>query len=215
LRTPIFALQGMLETLLDGAIDDGEVNRTFIERALHNTQRLNTLLGDLIEISRIESGEMKMSFRFFRVNEFLESVLKDFETMATVRQVTLKLSLKTTPDDEVFGDRDRLRQVMNNLISNAINYNNINGEVILSAERIGKDIEISIKDTGVGIPPEHLPRIFERFYRIDSDRSRALGGTGLGLAIVKHILEAHRSQVMVESKVGEGSTFYFLLKSSS
>lgn len=215
LRTPIFAVQGYLETLLDGAVDDPTVNRSFIEKAQSNLNRLNSLLEDLINISQIESGEMKMSFRFFRINEFLESVIKDFETIAKTRQVTLKLSLKTTMEDEAFGDRDRLRQAMNNIISNAINYNRIDGEVILSTEKKEQGIQISVEDTGVGIPPEHLPRIFERFYRVDSDRSRALGGTGLGLAIVKHIIEAHGSHVTVESKVGEGSTFYFLLKSGS
>jgi two-component system phosphate regulon sensor histidine kinase PhoR len=215
LRTPIFAVQGYLETLLSGAIDDSTVNRSFIEKAQSNLNRLNSLLEDLINISQIESGEMKMSFRFFRLNEFLESVLKDCEPIAQSRRVALKLSLKTAPTDEAFGDRDRLRQAMNNIISNAINYNTVNGEVVLSAERNAQGIRIGVQDTGVGIPAEHLPRIFERFYRVDSDRSRALGGTGLGLAIVKHIIEAHGSHVTVESTVGKGSSFSFLLKTSA
>jgi two-component system phosphate regulon sensor histidine kinase PhoR len=215
LRTPIFAVQGYLETLLSGAIDDPTVNRSFIEKAQSNLNRLHSLLEDLINISQIESGEMKMSFRFFRLNEFLESIIKDFEDLARARQVAVKLSLKTTSTDEAFGDRERLRQAMNNLISNAINYNIAGGEVDLSSEHDTQGFRICLRDTGVGISPEHLPRIFERFYRVDSDRSRALGGTGLGLAIVKHIIEAHGSRVMVESTVGKGSAFCFFLKSSA
>ena len=214
LRTPIFAVQGYLETLLSGAVDDASVNRSFLEKAQTNLERLNSLLEDLINISQIESGEMKMSFRIFRVNEFIESIYKEYETISANRRVALRLLLLTTTGDEVFGDRERLRQVLNNLLTNAINYNKLNGEVVLSSEKIANGIQISVKDTGVGIPSEHVPRIFERFYRVDSDRSRALGGTGLGLAIVKHIIEAHSSSVTVESTVGEGSVFRFVLKSS-
>jgi two-component system phosphate regulon sensor histidine kinase PhoR len=211
LRTPIFAVQGYLETLLNGAVDDPAVNRSFLEKAQSNLSRLNVLLEDLINISQIESGEMKMSLRYFRVNEFLESVGKDYESLAAARSVTLRLSLSTLSDDEVFGDKDRLRQVLNNL---TINYNKPGGEVVITSEKKEHGIQLSIKDTGVGIPSEHLSRIFERFYRMNSDRSRALGGTGLGLAIVKHIVEAHRSRVQVESTMGEGSIFRFLLKNS-
>jgi two-component system phosphate regulon sensor histidine kinase PhoR len=214
LRTPIFAVQGYLETLLNGAVDDPAVNCSFLEKAQSNLNRLNALLEDLIKISQIESGEMKMSFRYFSINEFLESVVKEFETIAADRNVVLKLSLNTTADAEAFGDKDRLRQVLNNLISNAINYNKPGGEVVIASEKKEHGVQLSIKDTGVGIPPEHISRIFERFYRVDNDRSRELGGTGLGLAIVKHIVEAHGSQVQVESKVGEGSIFRFLLKNS-
>ena len=212
LRTPIFAVQGYLETLLNGAVDDPSVNRSFLEKAQSNLNRLNALLEDLINISQIESGEMKMSFRYFHINEFLESVAREFETIAVNRNVMLKLSLSTTADDEAFGDKERLRQVLNNLISNAINYNKPMGDVVLSSEKTVNGIQISVKDTGVGVPLEHISRIFERFYRVDNDRSRALGGTGLGLAIVKHIIEAHGSRIEVESTMGEGSIFRFLLK---
>jgi two-component system phosphate regulon sensor histidine kinase PhoR len=157
---------------------------------------------------------MKMSFRIFKVNDFLESFGKEYDSIAANRNIKLRMLLKTEVEDEIFGDRDRLRQVLNNLLSNAINYNKPGGEVVLSSEKIGDGIQISVRDTGVGIPSEHLSRIFERFYRVDSDRSRALGGTGLGLAIVKHIIEAHGSNVVVESKVDEGSVFRFVLKGS-
>jgi two-component system, OmpR family, phosphate regulon sensor histidine kinase PhoR len=214
LRTPIFAVQGYLETLLEGAVDDAAVNRSFLEKAQTNLSRLNVLLEDLINISQIESGEMKMSLRYFRVNEFLESIRRDYDTIAAARSITLKLSLKTKDMDEVFGDKDRLRQVLNNLISNAINYNRPGGEVVIASETEDRKILLTVQDTGVGIPPEHLPRIFERFYRVDSNRSREVGGTGLGLAIVKHIVEAHGSQISVETTVGQGSLFRFSLKTS-
>jgi two-component system phosphate regulon sensor histidine kinase PhoR len=212
LRTPIFAIQGYLETLQAGAIDDRSVNRSFLEKAQTNLGRLNTLLEDLINISQIESGEMKMSFRFFQINEFLESVRREYGPVAERRNIRLLLSLGTGKEVTVFGDRDRLRQVLYNLLSNAINYNKENGEVVISSENRDGDVQITVKDTGIGIPQEHLPRIFERFYRVSKDRSRELGGTGLGLAIVKHIIEAHNTNVMVESKVGEGSSFGFILK---
>ncbi|MCX6137783.1 MAG: ATP-binding protein [Ignavibacteriales bacterium] len=214
LRTPIFAIQGFLETLLDGAINDPSVNKVFLERAMSNLSRLNVLLEDLINISQIESGELKMSFRFFRLNEFVESLAANHMTAAAERNITLSITPKTTPDDELFGDRSRLQQVMNNLIMNAINYNKNGGTVQVSAERTGEGIELSVRDSGVGIPPEHLTRIFERFYRVDSDRSREMGGTGLGLAIVKHIIEAHGGRITVESTIGEGTVFRVTLKSN-
>lgn len=211
LRTPIFAVQGMLETLLHGALEDKEVSRNFVERALANTQRLNTLLGDLIEISRIESGDMKMSFRYFQLHDFLEQVVADMRQPALQKQITLVLS--SDPGTiEVFGDKERLKQVLVNLIQNAIKYTQPNGSITISYERTENNVNVSVKDTGIGIPEEHLSRIFERFYRVDKERSREAGGTGLGLAIVKHIVEAHGSKIDVQSNIGEGSTFSFTLK---
>ena len=212
LRTPIFALQGLLETLLNGALDDPTVNRSFLEKAQSNATRLNTLLTDLIDISQIESGEMRMSFRYFHVNEFLDAVAKDFHHVALQRKVTLTLTMESDAKTQVYGDRDRLRQVMDNLLDNAIKYNRDGGSVTISSTENESRVEIRVVDTGVGISEEHLPRIFERFYRVDKDRSREVGGTGLGLAIVKHILEAHRSTIAVESLQGNGSTFRFTLK---
>jgi two-component system phosphate regulon sensor histidine kinase PhoR len=211
LRTPIFAIQGMLETLLSGALDDKETSRDFVQRALSNTQRLNALLGDLIEISRIESGEMKMSFRYFSLNEFLEEVFSEMKRFAQQKNISLKLEIQTE-SLEVYGDRDRLKQALINLIDNAIKYNKADGIVIVTYTLQDKNVLVMVKDTGVGIGREHLPRIFERFYRIDKERSREAGGTGLGLAIVKHIIEAHGSKIDVQSEVGKGSTFSFSLK---
>jgi two-component system phosphate regulon sensor histidine kinase PhoR len=211
LRTPIFAIQGMIETLLQGAIDDKEVNRDFLQRALHNTQNLNTLLGDLIEISRIESGEMKMSFRYFPVREFLVNVVADLQELARLKEIQLLLE-DPGSTAEVMGDKERLKQVMVNLIENAIKYNKPGGRVVVSYRPSAGAVQVLVQDAGVGIPHEHLTRIFERFYRVDKERSREAGGTGLGLAIVKHIVEAHGSKVEVRSEVGKGSTFSFELR---
>ncbi len=212
LRTPIFAIQGFIETLLNGAVDDPAVNKSFLQKTKANADRLNTLLEDLINISQIESGEMKMSFRYFNANDFLEGLAKDFQEPAKQRHIALTTDLKTGNDLEVFGDRDRLRQALNNLVDNAIKYNVPGGKVEIASREVDGTVRVQVSDTGVGIAPQHQPRIFERFYRVDKDRSREVGGTGLGLAIVKHIIEAHGSIVEVQSEVGKGSTFGFQLK---
>ncbi|MFI5250897.1 MAG: sensor histidine kinase [Bacteroidota bacterium] len=211
LRTPIFAIQGILETLSGGALEDKEVSKDFVNRALENTKRLNALLSDLIEISRIESGDMKLSFRYFPVRELLSQVVEEMSHLARERNIMLEFD-GTTPAREVVGDKERLKQVMINLIDNAIKYNKPDGHVKVSYEQGDKGITISVSDAGVGIPAEHIPRIFERFYRVDKERSREAGGTGLGLAIVKHILEAHGSKIEVQSEPGKGSVFQFTLK---
>lgn len=211
LRTPIFSLQGFLETLLDGAVDDPAVNRSFIEKALRQAQRLNNLLSDLIEISRIETREMKMIFRPFNLAELLEQVVRDFQSTADDARVSLSLSVPHQAVQAI-GDKDRLRQVLANLVQNAIKYNKPGGTVVVAVSNAGERVSVSVEDTGMGIPKEHLARIFERFYRVDKDRSREVGGTGLGLAIVKHIVDAHGSKVEVESAVGKGSVFRFTLR---
>jgi two-component system phosphate regulon sensor histidine kinase PhoR len=212
LRTPIFSLQGFLETLIDGAVDDPNVNRDFLQKAYNHASRLNTLLGDLITISQIESGEMKMSFRYFPLAEFLNAVVRDFHPLAERNRVRLTLLSGPSTDADVLGDKERLSVALGNLIENAIKYNKPGGDVTLSFEREDGMVRIVVSDTGVGVAREHLPRIFERFYRVDKDRSRDVGGTGLGLAIVKHIVEAHGGSIHVESEVGKGSTFSFTLK---
>jgi len=211
LRTPIFAMQGMLETLAQGALEDHDVSRDFVERALANTRRLNTLLGDLIEISRIESGEMKMSFRYFDLADFLRTTIA--ELLPAARQKNIELTIAGA-DVEVqgFGDKERLKQVMVNLIDNATKYTAAGGSIVVTCREEPNNVRITVKDSGVGIAAEHLPRIFERFYRVDRERSREAGGTGLGLAIVKHIVEAHGSKVEIESEVGKGTTFSFSLR---
>jgi len=212
LRTPIFSVQGYLETLLDGAVDDPDVSRQFLEKAYSNALRLNTLLNDLIDLSRIESGEMRMSFRYFNVVDLLQDLLQTMEIRATQRNVTLLLENDPTVHVSVYADRERLSQVLTNLIDNAIKYNVPEGSVHVGAEIHPEGVVVHVTDTGIGIPDEHVQRIFERFYRVDKDRSRLVGGTGLGLAIVKHILEAHHANVQVTSQVGKGTSIRFTLK---
>lgn len=213
LRTPIFSVQGYLETLLDGALEDPEVSRPFLEKAYSNAMRLNALLSDLIDISRIESGELRLSFRYFNIASVLQDLVQTMEIRATQRSVHVVLDASMSDEVMVYGDKERLSQVLTNLIDNAIKYNVPNGSVTVSAWMVGEDVSVRIADTGIGIPQEHVARIFERFYRVDKDRSRAVGGTGLGLAIVKHILEAHQSNVHVESDQGKGTTITFTLRS--
>lgn len=215
LRTPIFTTQGLIETLLNGAIDDKKVNKGFLKKALNNTERLNTLLSELIDISRIQSGEMKLRFRFFDVVVFLHGVVNEMQLLADQLSITLSLEGDDHWPIEVYGDKERLRQVMVNLIENAIKYSEANGRVRVTFNNLNDRVDISVEDSGIGIAPQHLSRIFERFYRVDKDRSREVGGTGLGLAIVKHIVEAHRSTIAVESEIGVGTKFTFsILKTS-
>jgi two-component system phosphate regulon sensor histidine kinase PhoR len=214
LRTPIFSVQGYLETLLDGAVDDPNVSKQFLEKAYQNALRLNTLLSDLIDISRIESGELRLSFRYFDVTSLLKDVMTTVEFRAEQRNVTLHLETQPSGSISVYGDKERLTQVFTNLIDNAIKYNVDGGRVHIRVVKDGAMVSITIADTGIGIPKDHLSRVFERFYRVDKDRSREVGGTGLGLAIVKHILEAHQTSIMVESEVGKGTEFSFALRSS-
>lgn len=210
LRTPIFTIQGYIETLLDGAIGDQKVNRTFLEKANYHTLNLSTLLNDLIDISMIESGEMRMSFRYFDIIEFITRQVDEMKPLAGKKNLSLEF-IPPKPKLTVFGDKDKLRQVFVNLIQNAIKYTE-EGTVSVIVEEETKFCRVIIRDTGIGIPDEDINRIFERFYRVDKARSRAVGGTGLGLAIVKHIIEAHDSKIEVKSKYNFGSEFSFRLK---
>jgi two-component system phosphate regulon sensor histidine kinase PhoR len=211
LRTPIFTIQASIETLLNGAINDSNVNKDFLKKAMNNAKRLDALLFDLIEISRIESGDMKMSFRYFKLNELITQTVNEMQAHYEPKQIRVKV-VSDDGDAEVYGDRDRIKQVLINLVDNAVKYTVEGGEVTISTEKSEGGVQVSVIDNGCGIPEEHLQHIFKRFYRVDKARSREVGGTGLGLAIVKHIIEAHGSKVEVESKVGKGSRFSFVLK---
>lgn len=210
LRTPIFAIQGYIETLLNGAINDEKVNKYFLEKANSHTLNLSNLLNDLIDISMIESGEMRMSFRYFNISEYLAGIVHDFNPSAKSKNLELILH-PVRKNLKLYGDKNRLKQVITNLLDNAIKYTE-SGTIELSVEEEDKSGKIVIKDSGIGIAPEDVERIFERFYRVDKARSREVGGTGLGLAIVKHIIEAHGSQIELKSEIGVGSTFSFSLK---
>jgi len=211
LRTPIFAVQGYLETLLNKEMKK-ETRKEFIVKAYQQAGRLNNLLTDLIDISRIESGEMKMNFHDFRLKNWLQKQVDELQGKAREQSVQLTFRAGDSTDFLVSGDQERLSQVMVNLIENAIKYNVRDGKVEVGCTNLKSEAEIYISDTGRGIAAEHIPRIFERFYRVDKERSRSVGGTGLGLAIVKHIVEAHGSRVIVSSEVGTGSRFSFTLK---
>lgn len=211
LRTPIFSIQGFIETLIDGAIDDENVNRDFLQKAYQHSERLNTLLNDLIEISRIESGEMRMSFRYFDISQFLSTLTEEMQPIAKKKDILLEYR-SDSHEVLVLGDRDRLRQAISNLIDNSIKYTDRGGKIEVGFAELPNSVRVFVRDNGTGIGEEHLARIFERFYRVDKDRSRSVGGTGLGLAIVKHIVEAHNSKIDVKSELGKGSEFSFFLK---
>jgi two-component system phosphate regulon sensor histidine kinase PhoR len=210
LRTPIFAIQLSLETLIDGAINDKSVNEDFLNRAINQTYRLKDLVDDLISISKLEAG-MKMSKRYFRVNDMIKRTIDDLQGIAKKKNITIEFNQGSSNGVNVFGDEERLKQVMINLIDNAVKYTNPEGIIKVSTELKQKEVTISVEDNGIGIPKVDLPRVFERFYRVDKTRSRDIGGSGLGLSIVKHILESHKSSIKVESEENKGTRFEFNL----
>ena len=211
LKTPIFAAQGFVHTLLDGAVKDKAVRKRFLKKAAKSLDGLNMLVQDLLTISQMEIGEVQMHPEDFNLYEVTADVIDQFEGKSERRAVTVEFVENCPKEVYVSADPQRIFQVMANLISNAIKYNVENGHVYVDME-VGKDeVQVFVQDTGMGIPPEHIKRIFERFYRVDKSRSKDRGGTGLGLSIVKHILEAHDSKVMVTSTVGKGTTFSFRL----
>jgi len=208
LKTPLFSLKGYIETLLDGAIDDSNVNRKFLKKTKKQANRLEVLLSDLIKISMIQSSELKLKLAKVSLDDIINEIKDTFEEVLIKRGD--KLILPENTGLHILADKEHILSVFNNLIRNAINYSD-NGNIILSAKLINNKINIDIVDHGIGINKEHLNRIFERFYRVDNDRSRQSGGTGLGLAIVKHILIAHSSYISIDSKPNIGSTFSFNL----
>lgn len=216
LKTPIFSVQGYLETLLDGALEDPEVNQLFLSKAMKNVNRLIFLTNDLMEISRLETGELKPEFTVIPLNNVIHDVIDSLQYKAEQRNVRIIFEEKET-NAFALADRNQIRQVLVNLIENAIKYNKPDGRVYISTRFQEGDksrITVSIRDTGIGIEPENIGRVTERFFRADKSRSREQGGTGLGLAIVKHILESHKERLEIESKIGQGTVFRFNLKSA-
>jgi two-component system phosphate regulon sensor histidine kinase PhoR len=208
LKTPISSISGYIETLLEGAIKDENVNISFLERALENVQRLEELVTDLVEISRIETGELQMNYDYFNIYNLLKDIHKDAQQRNSNKK-NIKINLEV-PDKKLFvyGDKGRLDQVIANLLSNAMRYTD-QGHIRIKVLRRDNELVFSIIDTGIGISRKSINRIFERFYRADKARDRRKGGTGLGLAISKHIIEAHGSNIYVDSLEGKGSTFSF------
>lgn len=211
LKTPVFAAQGFVHTLLDGAMDDEKVREKFLIKAAKSLDRLDVLVKDLVSLSQMESGETSMAFEKVNLLELTIDVFERLEKIAKDRGVTLKIKPDKIDAVSVLADREKIDQVVVNLVSNAIKYNNEGGKVIVLFEEDKKNFTISVRDNGPGISQEHIARIFERFYRVDKSRSRDSGGTGLGLAIVKHILNAHSTTITVMSQVGKGTNFTFKL----
>jgi two-component system, OmpR family, phosphate regulon sensor histidine kinase PhoR len=210
LKTPIFAAQGFIHTLIDGAKDDEKVRDKFLLKAAKSLDGLDALVRDLMTLSQMEIGDIKMNRERTDMVLLTQEVFEQLETKAKSREVQLKVQ---TPQPYIWvkADPQRIKQVVTNLVENAIKYGKEGGKVTVLFEDDKKEWLVSIADDGPGIPPEHLNRIFERFYRIEKSRSRDMGGTGLGLAIVKHIVNAHKSKISVMSKLGKGTTFSFKL----
>jgi two-component system phosphate regulon sensor histidine kinase PhoR len=212
LRTPLSLIKGYVETLLDGARHNPEVAERFLKIIERNTSRLDLLIQDLLTISALESGRMKLSLQPVDLRTVADKVLGDLHAKADDKQVTLANSLPVLP---IQADGNRLDQVFANLVDNAIKYGRPNGKVTVSGRQLDDGrVEVCVQDDGPGIPPESLDRVFERFYRVDKARSRDQGGTGLGLSIVKHIVQAHGGEVWARSELGKGASFFFTLPAS-
>lgn len=209
LRTPLSLIKGYVETLLDGAKENPEVADKFLKTIERNTRRLDLLIQDLLTISALESGRLKLELQPVNLRGLTEKVFNDLATKAETRNVQLTCEIA---DLTAHADVNRLDQVMANLVDNAIKYGRIGGVVTVTAKTITPEqIEVCVQDDGQGIPVESLERVFERFYRVDKARSRDQGGTGLGLAIVKHIIQSHGGKVWARSEPGKGAGFYFTL----
>jgi two-component system, OmpR family, phosphate regulon sensor histidine kinase PhoR len=211
-KTPVFAIQGYVDTLLDGALNKPEVNRNFLEKASRNVDRLVSLISDLDEISSLESGQQPFNKTDFVIQELIREVFDSLSIKVADKGSTCLIKKGCETPITVHADKEKTRQVLINLVDNAIKYGKPNGFVEASVYNTdGRNILVEISDDGIGIAEEHLPRIFERFYRTDYGRSRNIGGTGLGLAICKHIVEADGHSIHVRSKPDIGTTFGFTL----
>lgn len=215
LKSPIFNIQGYVLTLLDGGLEDPNINKDYLMRTEKSINRLIAIVEDLEEISKLESGELRLNMQRFDMCELVRDVIDFLEMKARRNNTLVVFENKTERQVFVQADKKRIRQVLINLIENAIKYGDKpNNKVIIKVFDMDENYLFEVKDNGPGIPEESLPRIFERFYRTDKGRSRDTGGTGLGLAIVKHIIEAHRRNISVRSKLGSGTTFSFTLMKS-
>lgn len=211
LKTPIFNIQGYISTLLEGGIHDETINEDYLKRADKSVERMISIVEDLEAISQLETGNLELEMEKFDVVELTKEVLHAQEYRATGKGIILSFERYDQPPIAVMADRFRIRQVFTNLIVNSIKYGKDFGETKVKFIDITDKIIVEISDNGIGIDKPHLPRLFERFYRVDKGRSRDEGGTGLGLAIVKHIIEAHDQQITVTSSPGVGTTFSFTL----
>lgn len=211
-KTPVFAVQGYLETLISGAMDNPEVSKKFLNNAYHNTERLINLISDLDEITKLESGKQQLHLQHFIIQDLVNEVFDALMIKTQTKNIKCSIKKGCEQPITVYADKEKIRQVIINFVDNAIKYGNQDGHVEASIYKTDKqNVLFEISDDGIGIAEEHLPRIFERFYRTDYGRSRNIGGTGLGLAICKHIIEAHGQLIHVRSTPGVGTTFGFTL----
>ncbi|HEX5002088.1 MAG TPA: ATP-binding protein [Bacteroidia bacterium] len=213
LKTPIFTIQGYIHTLLDGGIEDHEINLLYLQKAAKGIDRLISIVDDLESISKLEAGELILEHRTFDLTELVAEVFESIEMRA--REMEIELALEN-PDERhyVYADKERVRQVFVNLLVNSIKYGKKGGTTRVIITDGADLVNVEVTDTGIGVEPQHVSRLFERFFRVDKSRSREQGGTGLGLAIVKHIIEAHGQRIAVESEFGSGTRFSFTLKKS-
>ena len=213
LKTPLFTVQGYILTLLDGALKDSFVNKKYLERANKGVERLIYIVKDLDLLTKLEKGDTNLEMEDFNILELIQSVFELLEMQAAKSNIKLEFDQKYETAVTVNADRERVQQVLTNLIMNSIKYGKKKGTTEVSVQPIyDNKIIIRVRDNGGGIEDEHLPRIFERFYRVDKSGNRRRGGSGLGLSIVKHIIEAHKEKIFVESQVEIGSEFSFTLE---
>ncbi|MDY0780415.1 sensor histidine kinase [Tenacibaculum sp. IB213877] len=213
LKTPLFTVQGYILTLLEGAANDKTIREKYLERASKGVERLTSIVKDLDMIAKLETEGMKMNVEVFNILELIQNVFDLFEMKAKKRRITLKFDKLYEFPLLVKGDVERIEQVLINLVVNSIKYGKVGGVTTVSVENYNQNkFIVKIADNGEGIKQEHIPRLFERFYRVDQSRSREQGGSGLGLSIVKHIIEAHNETILLKSTFGEGSEFSFTLE---
>ncbi len=212
LKTPIFSIQAYLYTLLEGGLYDENINKDYLRRAVDNTVRLQNIVEDLEVITKLESGQMEMELRKFDIRQLTNDIFKDLKSMAKKKKISLKFKEGASHPYFVMADREAIRQVITNLLVNSIKYGKEGGTTKVSFYDTESEILIEVSDNGLGIDEKHLKHVFDRFYRVDSSRSRKQGGSGLGLSIVKHIVEAHDQTINVRSTPEVGSTFGFTLK---
>ena len=213
-KTPIFAIQGYVHTLLDGALENNEVNKRFLENAARNIDRLVTLASDLDEITKLESGEQPLNRTNFIIQDLIKEIYESLSIKTSAKTIKTTIKKGCEQPVSVHADKEKIKQVIINIVSNSTKYGKENGHIVASIYKTdGEHVLVEISDDGIGIAEEHLPRIFERFYRTDKGRSRDVGGTGLGLAICKHIIEAHGQTIHVRSKPDIGTTIGFTLNS--
>ena len=211
LKTPIFNIQGYVQTLLDGGLQDDTINMKYLKRADKSVERMINIVEDLEVISRLETEQSELDIQTFDINKLVEEVFDQLEMRANEMKISLQLNNQSN-SSKTLGDKDKIQQVFINLVSNSIKYGKKGGKTIVRILDMDDNILVEVADNGIGIDQISLSRLFERFYRVDKNRSREIGGTGLGLAIVKHILEGHNQTISVRSTKGVGSTFSFILE---